>query len=146
MCIQADPTGWKEKKKLASTKVANIFISRIPQTIKSPYDTPVSSDEEDNDDDDITYNRDTIQNFAKAIQYNYLLDTTFHDSGILSNNKFCFCPCSKKMSKWREIFGVSLDDCDICDRNSTTKPMSPNAFMDHIAKVSEKKMLFFTNL
>ena len=98
MCIQVDRVGWKEKKEEAAKKAADILISEIPtQTFKDPYESGESGVEEDDDDDvDIVYSPDTIRRFAKALQYNYLLDTTFHDSGILYNDKFCFvsnaCP------------------------------------------------------
>ena len=140
--VKVDPPGWQERKNMAAKVAAQSIIPKIPKKESDPYAS--TSDSEASSNSGIEYSTEysagAITKFADALRFNFILDPSFHDSGILSNNKFCFCPCSKKGHKWREIFEVTgLDDSDQCDSCSKTKPMSPNAFMDHLVKVGENR-------
>jgi len=82
-----------------------------------------------------------ISNFVSALPYCILLDQGFKMWGAHSDDeKYCFCPCSKQMVKWRNNFDLcELSGIDKCEK---FRQNSPNAFMDHLRKIGEDDIAF----
>ena len=82
-----------------------------------------------------------ISNFVSALPYCILLDQGFKMWGAHPDDqKYCFCPCSKQMVKWREHFDLcELSGIDKCE---SFRQNSPNAFMDHLRKIGEDDIAF----
>ena len=114
--VKEDPPGWHERKNNAADTAARSIISKLHKNesnLKNPYAT---SDSDDSSDPsfDIEYSADYIRKFADALKSNFIVDSSFHD---VKDSKFCFCPCSAKLHKWRDIFGVTgLSDSDKCKK------------------------------
>ena len=114
--VKEDPPGWQDRKNIAANKAAESIISTMPENESKPKEPYAISDSDDSSDPsfDNEYSADTIRKFADALKSNFIVDSSFHD---VKDSKFCFCPCSAKLHKWRDIFGVTgLSDSDKCKK------------------------------
>ena len=130
--VKVDPPGWLDRKNIAANTAAESIISILPESkLKNGYS---SSDSDDSSDPsfDNEYSADTIRKFADALKSNFLVDSSFH---CVTESKFCFCPCSSKLHKWRDIFGVTgLSDSDKCEKKS---PMKRQGIIAHLETVGK---------
>jgi hypothetical protein len=82
-----------------------------------------------------------ISIFVSSLPYCILLDQGFKLLGAHPDDfKYCFCPCSKQMVKWRKNF--DLGDLSGTDKCENFRQNSPNAFMDHLRKIGEDESAF----
>ena len=131
--VKEDPPDWQDRKNNAANTAAENIISKLPED-KSNLKTPYASSETDDSDIDecVPYDAETIQKFADALKSNYIIDSSFHD---VKESKLCYCPCSAKSHKWRDIFGVTgLSDSDECRKN---KSMTCQGILDHLENVGK---------
>ena len=135
--VKEEPPGWQDRKNNAANMAADFIISTMSEKESKPKDPYAISDSDDSDASFNEYNAETIKKFANVLKSNFIVDSSFHD---LSISMFCFCPCSTKLHKWREIFDVTgLRDSDQCDSCSKTMPMKPQGIMDHLKTVGKNR-------
>ena len=130
--VKEDPPDWQDRKNNAANTAAENIISKLPEdksNLKAPY---ASSESDDIDIDEcVPYHAETIQKFADALKSNYIVDSSFHD---VKESKYCYCPCSAKSHKWRDIFGVTgLSNSDECGKKS----MTCQGILDHLKNVGK---------
>ena len=125
---------------MAANKAAESIISTMPENESKPKDAYSFSDSSSDSDDssdpsfDNEYSADTIRKFADALKSNFIVDSSFH---CVTESNFCFCPCSSKAQKWRDIFGVTgLSDSDKCEKKS---PMKRQGIMAHLEAVGKNR-------
>lgn len=103
--LGTDPINWSKRKNMA----VDAAVKAVMKAMSDVQPASDSDSESDNSSDgmlkilsnNFPYNRQCVQNFFDALKHNYIFDSTFHDPGILAKQEFCYCPCCKKMGKWR---------------------------------------------
>eukprot|EP00979_Chaetoceros_neogracilis_P007169 scaffold1501_cov293-Chaetoceros_neogracile.AAC.2 len=138
--IKEDPFDWMQKKITASKQALDKINAEI-EVLDSNRNEAYSDSE---DSFQPAYHEPAkasgtaspagLEDFVSSLPYCILLDQGFLMWGIHPDDeKYCFCPCSKMMQKWRNNFDLCLqkktiDNCDSFRQNT------PNAFMDHLKK------------
>jgi len=145
--IKDDKTNLMEKKIAA----ALYSLERIRGEIRDMNERRNEEPSDSEDSDEVPYHGvygnkvdlspPGISNFISALPYCILLDQGFKMWGAHPDDqKYCFCPCSKQMVKWRNNFDLcELSGIDKCE---SFRQNSPNAFMDHLRKIGEDDIAF----
>ena len=81
------------------------------------------------------YPRSTVENFIDSLQYNLIFNVGF-DLVVVNpdDEKSCYCPCSKYMTRWRENFKATYmieKDSKCCYH----KRAPAKGLMDHLRKL-----------
>ena len=152
-----------DRKKLAAAKTA---VSIVDERLEDFY-VDTDDDDESLDSLDAMYDdtkdwrrrnylndkRKSISRFCMALPNNLVFTTGFdfvlhereHEDivrPVLGNplHNWCYCPCSRKMSKWQNQFDVQTDSC------SNIKKCTPAALIDHCGThddIYHKAVLFY---
>ena len=142
-----------DKKNLMEQKIAaaSYSLERIRGEIRDMNEKRNDEPSDSEDSDEVPYHGvygnkvdlspPGISNFISALPYCILLDQGFKMWGAHPDDqKYCFCPCSKQMVKWRKNFDLcELSGIDKCE---SFRQNSPNAFMDHLRKIGEDDIAF----
>ena len=144
--IQEDPLGWMSKKIKAAQQALDKINTEIDEIDSKRNEEP--SDSEDSFEPAYHERKNVcnsspagLEDFVSSLPYCILLDQGFLMMGIhRDDKKYCFCPCSKKVKKWRNNFDlcepIGNDNCDSFQQNT------PNALMDHLKKIGEIESAF----
>ena len=143
--IKEDPPGWMPKKIKAAQQALAEINAEIEEIDSKLNDAPSDSEDSEkaNSEEVKVFNSSPagLEDFVSSLPYCILFDQGFLmlDSHR-DDKKYCFCPCSKKMEKWRNNFGlclpIGMDNCDSFRQNT------PNALMDHLKKIGEIESAF----
>ena len=86
----------------------------------------------------LPYSRATVEKFIDSLQYNLIFNVGFDI--IVTNpddEKSCFCPCSRYMTRWRENFKITyLMEKDKCTYH---RRATPKGLMDHLRKLGQEE-------
>ena len=143
--IQEDPLGWMSKKIKAAQQALDKINAEIEEIDSELNDAPY-----DSEDSPPAYHEHTkvfnsspagLEDFVSSLPYCILFDQGFLMWGShIDDETYCFCPCSKKMEKWRNNFDlcepIGIDNCGSFRQNT------PNALMDHLKKIGEDESAF----
>jgi hypothetical protein len=144
--IKEDPLGWMPKKIKAAQQALDKINTEIDEIDSKRNEEP--SDSEDSFEPAYHERKNVcnsspagLEDFVSSLPYCILLDQGFLMMGIhRDDKKYCFCPCSKKVKKWRNNFDlcepIGNDNCDSFQQNT------PNALMDHLKKIGEIESAF----
>ena len=142
------PSSWNTDMDNAVQAAHNFVNERLVPMQQPPSNkrrrVEYNSDQSDNYDSDgysshgevgmdLDNEADDHHNFADKLRYCVPLMAGFHLDELRGDTKWCYCPCSGKLSNWSKLCDLQgyFEDIEFCN---SKKKMTPDALLQHVAR------------